>query len=44
MPTPVAAKPAVDPDAPSYDPLALVRDNDTVAVLPVILTRATAHD
>jgi beta-lactamase regulating signal transducer with metallopeptidase domain len=36
-PGPTAAKTA-DPDQPSYDPLALLHDNDTVAVLPVILT------
>ena len=29
---------AVDPDLPSYDPLAALRDHDTVAALPVILT------
>jgi len=34
-----AAKPAViQGDEPSYDPLAVLRDHDTVAVLPVLLT------
>jgi hypothetical protein len=44
--SPAAAAPAtaavksetVDPDQPTYDPLALLRDNDAVAVLPVLLT------
>jgi hypothetical protein len=37
-PPPTAKPEPGDPDQPTYDPLALLRDNDTVAVLPVILT------
>ena len=37
--TPVLAAAVVaDADAPSYDPLALVRDNDIVAVMPVLIS------
>jgi beta-lactamase regulating signal transducer with metallopeptidase domain len=38
VPGPVPVNKPADPDQPSYDPLALLHDNDTVAVLPVILT------